>query len=88
MGCACLKSNSSKETKSIFVINNSNENRQNNENNNEQNRQSIFLFSYIGNRQQIRNSANEERAQNQNHVRLNMNYNPDFNMPELGKKII
>ena len=87
MGCACLKSNPSKETKSIFVINNSSDNRQNNENNNAENRQSIY-FLILGNRQQIRNSANEERPYNANQVRLNMHYNQDFNMPELGKKII
>jgi hypothetical protein len=40
-------------------------------------------------RQQIRESINNneerERVINTNQVRLNMNYNPDFNMPELGK---
>jgi len=32
MGCACLKSNSQRETKSIFVLNNQNNNQNNNEN--------------------------------------------------------
>jgi hypothetical protein len=35
MGCACLKSNSQREAKSIFVLNNNQNNNNNNNNNNE-----------------------------------------------------
>lgn len=111
MGCACLKSGSAKETKSIFVLpHSSNENRNNNNpnqinqiqrvnNSNSDRNESIAVreskiknFNNLiikGLRQQIRQSANEERRnQNLNQVRLHMNYNPDFNMPELGKEYL